>query len=185
MPQLDKVSFLSQFFWLCVFFLGFYIMALKYFLPQMSRILKYRKKRLSQSHQGVSYMQQENTTVRSSAEKLLETGFKNSNHLFKQSHIRTQDWLSQLGNDTNQIELKHSNHMYLHSLGERSLSHNLSLHGGFQDFSNTLFVSILAQKCHATSFSQFVGHDTKSIKGAKEDLSVGSQSSNHRGRSKK
>ena len=24
MPQLDKVSFLSQFFWLCVFFFGFY-----------------------------------------------------------------------------------------------------------------------------------------------------------------
>lgn len=146
MPQLDKVTFLSQFFWLCVFFLGFYVVALKYFLPQMSRILKYRKKRLSQSHQGVNTMQQENTKVRSSAEKLLESGLKNSKEMFKQNRQRTEDWLFKFTNQTNQTKLKDTNHAYLRSLGENSLSHNLSLQGGFVDFSNTVFVSVLTQK---------------------------------------
>ena len=44
MPQLDQVSFLSQFFWLCVFFLGFYVVLLKSFLPALNRILRFRSK---------------------------------------------------------------------------------------------------------------------------------------------
>ena len=154
MPQLDKVTFLSQFFWLCVFFLGFYVVALKHFLPQMSRILKYRKKRLSQSHQGVNTMQQENTKVRSSAEKLLESGLKNSKEMFKQNRQRTEDWLFNLTNQTNQTKLKDTNYAYLRSLGERSLSHNLSLQGGFIDFSNTVFVSVLTQKLNQKSLKK-------------------------------
>ena len=42
MPQLDKVSFLSQFFWLSLSYLCFYFIVYKYFLPKMSRVLKYR-----------------------------------------------------------------------------------------------------------------------------------------------
>nr|YP_009861076.1 ATP synthase protein YMF19 [Jaagichlorella hainangensis]QKJ84932.1 ATP synthase protein YMF19 [Jaagichlorella hainangensis] len=45
MPQLDKVTFLSQFFWFSVFFFGFYLFQLKFFLPELLRILKYRKKK--------------------------------------------------------------------------------------------------------------------------------------------
>lgn len=44
MPQLDKVTFLSQFFWLCFFFISFYFGIVKFVLPKLSRILKYRKK---------------------------------------------------------------------------------------------------------------------------------------------
>ena len=53
MPQLDKVTFLSQFFWLCIFFGGFYIFQLKFFLPKMSRILKFRKKKMNESREIV------------------------------------------------------------------------------------------------------------------------------------
>ena len=87
MPQLDKVTFLSQFFWLCVFFFGFYIFQLKFFLPEMSRILKFRKKRLGES---LSLgLQQENNKVRNSAETLLENLFKNSKNetFFKKQKI--------------------------------------------------------------------------------------------------
>ena len=54
MPQLDKVTFLSQFFWLCFFYIGFYFLVLKFFLPKMTRILKLRKNKLSYSQQGVT-----------------------------------------------------------------------------------------------------------------------------------
>jgi F0F1-type ATP synthase membrane subunit b/b' len=146
MPQLDKVTFLSQFFWLCAFFLGLYLIVLKNFLPKMSRVLKYRKKRLGQSHQGVGNMHQENSLVRSSANKVLEGGLKNSKDLFKQNSQRTEKWLLDLIKGTNNTSFKNTNNTYLQSIGENSISYKLSLQGGFRDFSNTIFLSMLFNK---------------------------------------
>jgi hypothetical protein len=42
MPQLDKVTFLSQFFWLCVVFISLYLTLVKLFLPSFARIFKVR-----------------------------------------------------------------------------------------------------------------------------------------------
>ena len=146
MPQLDKVTFLSQFFWLCAFFLGFYLVVLKNFLPKMSRVLKYRKKRLGQSGQGAGNMHQENTLVRSSANKVLQSGFKNSKDLFQHNSQRTEKWLLDLIKGTNNTSFKNTNNTYLKSIGERSISYKLSVQGGFRDFSNTIFLSLLLKK---------------------------------------
>ena len=86
--------------------------------------------------------------------KLLESGLKNSKEMFKQNRQRTEDWLFNLTNQTNQTKLKDTNYAYLRSLGERSLSHNLSLQGGFIDFSNTVFVSVLTQKLNQKSLKK-------------------------------
>ena len=42
MPQLDKVTFLSQFFWFCVVFFSMYLILVKVFLPALARIVKVR-----------------------------------------------------------------------------------------------------------------------------------------------
>lgn len=47
MPQLDILTFFSQFFWLSIFFLSFYVLLVKYYLPRMSRILKIRNRKIS------------------------------------------------------------------------------------------------------------------------------------------
>lgn len=146
MPQLDKVTFLSQFFWLCALFLGFYLVVLKNFLPKMSRVLKYRKKKLGQSDQGVGSMHKENSLVRSSANKVLESGLKNSKNLFKQNSQRSERWMLDLIRGTNNTTLQNTNNTYLQSIGERSISNKLSVQGGFRDFSNTIFLSILFLK---------------------------------------
>lgn len=146
MPQLDKVTFLSQFFWLCALFLGFYLVVLKNFLPKMSRVLKYRKKKLGQSHQGVGTMHKENTLVRSSANKVLENGLKNSKDLFKQNSQRTEKWMLELIKGTNSTSFQNTNTTYLQSIGERSMSYKLSVQGGFRDFSTAIFLSILLNK---------------------------------------
>ena len=146
MPQLDKVTFLSQFFWLCALFLGFYLIVLKDFLPKMSRVLKYRKEKLGQSHQGVGNMNKENTLVRSSANKVLESGLKNSKYLFKQNSQRTEKWMLDLSKGTNNTSFQRTNNTYLESIGERSISHKLSVQGGFRDFSNIIFLSLLLIK---------------------------------------
>lgn len=43
MPQLDKVTFLSQFFWFCVIFFSMYLILVKLFLPALARIVKVRQ----------------------------------------------------------------------------------------------------------------------------------------------
>ena len=146
MPQLDKVTFLSQFFWLCALFLGFYLAVLKNFLPKMSRVLKYRKKKLGQSHKGVGNMHKENTLVRSSANKVLENGLKNSKDLFKQNSQRTEKWMLDLIRETNNTSFQKTNNTYLYSIGERSISYKLSVQGSFRDFSNAVFLSVLFNK---------------------------------------
>jgi hypothetical protein len=146
MPQLDKVTFLSQFFWLCFFYLGFYILILKYFLPKMSRILKLRKKKLSSSQEGVTSLQQENKKVRWSYDTLLTSGFITSRSIFNNSFQRTQQWLQKLITTTNQTHSQAMNKTYIDSVGQASLSQNLNLIQLSTLWSNKLFVSYLVRK---------------------------------------
>ncbi|BEI31778.1 ATP synthase F0 subunit 8 (mitochondrion) [Bryopsis sp. KO-2023] len=80
MPQLDKVTFFSQFFWLCVFFLGFYSMIHKYFLPRICRILKLRKKKITMSL--LSFANQEIDQLRGSKDNILQESLKLSGSIF-------------------------------------------------------------------------------------------------------
>jgi hypothetical protein len=54
MPQLDKVSFLSQFFWLCIVFFAMYLILVKLFLPSLARIVKLRNSLGGSAEQGTS-----------------------------------------------------------------------------------------------------------------------------------
>ena len=74
MPQLDKTTFLSQFFWLLFFYMGFYLVILKHFLPRLSRILKVRQKNVSLSQQGASALLQEREKVEGTLNRLVEQG---------------------------------------------------------------------------------------------------------------
>ena len=51
MPQLDQFTYLTQFVWLCVFYMTFYVLLYNDGLPKISRILKLRKQLIS--HQNV------------------------------------------------------------------------------------------------------------------------------------
>jgi len=48
MPQLDHLTYFSQYFWLCVTFFTFYAFCVKYYLPELTRLAKYRGKRLNE-----------------------------------------------------------------------------------------------------------------------------------------
>lgn len=64
MPQLDTVTYLSQFFWLCFFFLGFYFAIVQFFLPKMARILKFRQEKMEKiQEQSSSYMSDSETQL--------------------------------------------------------------------------------------------------------------------------
>lgn len=48
MPQLDQVTFLTQFFWVTIFFFAFYLISVQKFLPKIASSLKIRQKYGSQ-----------------------------------------------------------------------------------------------------------------------------------------
>lgn len=146
MPQLDKVTFLSQFFWLCVFYLGFYFILLKYFLPKISRILALRKKKLSFSQEGVSSLQQENLQVRQNFETVVSRALAASKNVFNDFFSRTTGWLDNCVLSMNKTHYKNLNQSYIQSLGETSLSQNLLLYYASRNLPEKLTLKILVEK---------------------------------------
>ena len=55
MPQFDKITFFNQIFWLFIFFSSFYLVSIKFFLPNLSSALKARTKKLQKSCTGVLF----------------------------------------------------------------------------------------------------------------------------------
>ena len=140
MPQLDQVTFFSQYFWLCFFFFTFYLFLYKHFLPKMSRILKYRKRKVELSQQGMSTMEQENEKAGSSYQTLLFSGLSHSASLFDVSLKQVDSWLSQVVDKSNHTQLGSTNKNYIYSLGEKSLSSQLALSHPFAALPQKLLI---------------------------------------------
>jgi len=52
MPQIDKITYFNQLFWLFLSFSFYYFILLKVFLPKISSVLKARKKKLTKGSSG-------------------------------------------------------------------------------------------------------------------------------------
>jgi|TARA_B110000261_G_scaffold19268_1_gene19281 hypothetical protein len=52
MPQIDKITYFNQLFWLFLSFSFYYCVLLKVFLPKISSVLKARKKKLAMGSSG-------------------------------------------------------------------------------------------------------------------------------------
>lgn len=127
MPQLDKVHFFSQFFWLCVFYFGFYFLIAKHFLPRMARILQYRKNKFTKDSLGVAG--QELGVVKESAHTVLENVFSASNKFWSQRSARLQEWYKTNVQFLNGEYLKGANNLYLQKVGDYSLVESTALAG--------------------------------------------------------
>ncbi len=155
MPQLDKVTFLSQFFWLCFFYLGFYYVVLKYFLPKMARILKLRQKKLNLSQEGVTSLQQENQQIRLNYENLLTKGFTTSKNLFNKNFQHMSTWLDSVVVSTNKTHYQTLNKNYIHSIGENCLSENLLIYHTAQKLPEKLLSKLVLDKIKKLKNSGF------------------------------
>nr|YP_001315094.1 ATP synthase F0 subunit 8 [Chlorokybus atmophyticus]ABO15093.1 ATP synthase F0 subunit 8 [Chlorokybus atmophyticus] len=136
MPQLDQVTFLSQFFWLSIFFFGYYIIVVKNFLPKISRILKLRNKKIKgipqpplESSQPGTNLIDSNTEIGSTEgsnyEILLANGFKQSRSALTETFQKTSTRVNNIITDINKTQLQKMNLTYLTSIGEITLSQAL------------------------------------------------------------
>jgi hypothetical protein len=127
MPQLDKVTFLSQFFWLAFFFLLFYCIFAAYFLPKMGRIVKFRAKKMSGSEKGANLLASEMVTVQTDFDKIMTTSLDTSQTFLMKNYQTTEGWVGKTGYNVNKTHYGTINTHYLQSVGEGSVIENLPL----------------------------------------------------------
>ncbi len=154
MPQLDKTTFLSQFLWLLFFYIGFYLVILKHFLPRLSRILKVRQKKVSLSQQGTSALLQEREKVEESLNALVEQGVRVSKGLFQENLQATQEWSTQALTNSNRTTLKDANQSYVMTLGEKTISQNVAVDITFPTISRKGFALALTERLKRFNLSQ-------------------------------
>lgn len=146
MPQLDQATFFLQFFWLFLFYIAFYLLILKNFIPLLSRILKYRKKKISFSQQGVFDVKAQRKQISNTLDHIVERAGNGSQSLFQTNLRAIHFWLNTVFLESNKTEWKEIHPYYLSYLGEKSLSRNLAVDLAFEKLDETSFFPLLMEE---------------------------------------
>ena len=109
MPQFDKITFFNQLFWLFVFFSGFYLTFLKFFLPKLSSILKARNKKLQKGSTNLTAFNEEQISVTFIFHNILETISFIAKNLLLNSSEKITIWVSVSVKKLNEENLRKSN----------------------------------------------------------------------------
>ena len=112
----------------------------------MSRTLKFRKRRINTSQQGVTSMGEESDKVGGSYQALLSTGLTTCKSVFNRNYKEAEEWLFSTVSQANQTRLKNTNSFYISSLGERSISQKLYINHLLVDVSEKTSIALLIGK---------------------------------------
>ncbi len=129
MPQLDQVTFLSQYFWLLLFFLAFYLIMSNQFIPKIGRILLYRKRKTvgRQDNLSSNKDEEEEKKVRGGYETLLSQAFKTSREEFQKRGDQLVSWLESVLKGANKKDYLSTNKRYLTLLADKEISQEVAL----------------------------------------------------------
>jgi F0F1-type ATP synthase membrane subunit b/b' len=120
MPQLDKITFLSQVFWLLLIFLSFYLITLRFLLPTISQILKIRRKKLESDSKQLTNFKEEESLVTEHYESVLRNSFIECQKLLMEALDSSLRWLDTSLKKTNESTLLEMNREYIKTVGEIS-----------------------------------------------------------------
>nr|YP_007890466.1 ATP synthase F0 subunit 8 [Andalucia godoyi]AGH23960.1 ATP synthase F0 subunit 8 [Andalucia godoyi] len=116
MPQLDHVTYFTQFFWLTVFFLSFYVILVKSLLPRVATILKLRKKLMDTQ---VNESQNEEVSKEVSAyDRIVMNSLQQSKALLTGTSESTQNWSNETYRQIQQGPFASSQELYLQAVGQ-------------------------------------------------------------------
>jgi hypothetical protein len=123
MPQLDHVTFFSQYFWLCIFFLTFYAALYRNFLPKLARIMKTRKKQML-NFSGNSVSDESTGNVQSSP---VINAIKESKAQLNKIVASSATWSTSVVIQANNKDFLISNQSYLENLANNNVLQNTIL----------------------------------------------------------
>ena len=113
---LDTYMYVSQVFWLLVIFTIFYILVLNNILPNISRVLKLRRKQISAGESSV--IGEEHKAIVATTSGVLETSLKDSTTFLSNVRNSSSAWLEASLKEANEKTLLELNKNYLKSVGE-------------------------------------------------------------------
>lgn len=123
MPQLDQFTYLTQFVWLCVCFMSFYVLLYNDALPKVSRILKLRS--LLNAPQNTDAVAS-NQPVHH--DEVITQALKNSVAYLVESASTAGQWCNEMVTSVNATQGQAMNKAYVRSLAEMSVSHTVHSH---------------------------------------------------------
>jgi hypothetical protein len=94
MPQVDKVTFLPQVFWLVVLFLVFYVTILRDVLSSVNAVLKIRLKNIEVNQLNKNLLGAENVTVFTAYSNYFAKIFELTKGLYIQKLNYIENWLN-------------------------------------------------------------------------------------------
>ncbi len=144
MPQLDKVSYFSQYFWLVGSLSTFLYLTVKFFIPKMSRVIKLRKKLVHLV--DFPFLFQESEQVRSSFDCIRAKGCHCLRDLFNQNTQQTSAWLENICQNTNKTSYQTVNKAYFRSAGEYSFVDPLLMPQTFYNKTDVRFTFFATSK---------------------------------------
>jgi hypothetical protein len=127
MPQLDQYSLFTQYFWLFSCFLTFYFLILKNFLPKIAQIFKVRASMMDGSGNELEDIILEMTQKKNKGTALEVHTLKESKDILSDTFQKTSNWSSKTMQAVSKESFGPIHQVYISTIGNLSLSQNLSL----------------------------------------------------------
>jgi F0F1-type ATP synthase membrane subunit b/b' len=127
MPQLDKVSYFTQFFWLTLTISVFYLTLLKFYLPKITRVLKMREHKVSLTQESKeNTYEQEQERVLQTMQQAVRKSLNQSKQALQSSFETTAGWVEKTVQKTNQEHFQNVQTQYQAKLGDEITANNMT-----------------------------------------------------------
>lgn len=137
MPQLDVMTFFTQFFWFSLGFSFFYIMLLHFVIPSISLVLKYRRKKLEFLALDINQKKENVSSLLTTYDNIIYKAFNSSKNYFAKVITHSDSWMQKSIQDTNsKNDFAQANSSYLKAIGEKNFNFsvlNVSLKNSEKD----------------------------------------------------
>ena len=121
MPQLDPISYFTQYFWLMVVFFTLYIIVATNILPHIGKILKTRNK--LKTNKPISL--NKGTSETTNFEKVLMNSLLQTKNINANIIENGKIWFNNNLTQTNKTELNNVNEKYINTIGSLILKKNI------------------------------------------------------------
>lgn len=122
MPQLDLMTFFTQFFWFSLGFSFFYIFLLHFIMPTISLNLKFRKKRLDILANDINKKKEGVLSLLTTYDNVLLKTLNFSRLYVTKTISYGNSWVSKTASEINSVHFLQPNISYIKIIGARGLN---------------------------------------------------------------
>jgi hypothetical protein len=122
MPQLDLMTFFTQFFWFSLGFSLFYILLLHFVMPVIALNLKFRKRRLDILANDINKKKEGALSLLTTYDNILSKTLNFSRLYVIKTINYGNSWVQKTSFEINSVHFLQSNIFYIKSIGVKSLN---------------------------------------------------------------